>query len=767
MAYDPEQYREPVVLDNTSTGTGTGYDPEAPRKDITKQSFRQLPTTANGGSHSVWDAMGAGATAEGASYNPVGLAKTALDTVTGNTEVADKSLPWLSMEGLGLSPVDPRALAIVGHTAMSRDPAALQRVIKERIPEAQFETDSKGQMTVQVPGGQKMYLDRPGFSPQKALYYGGQTAAAIASGGRSILGLAARGAGQQAASQAGSYSLGGAESPIDLPGTALAALMPAGLGMAGLGAVKAFERLNSVPGEGATAIAARARQLYRWGFGATEGDLTRSPAQLAIEDRAANAGAPAAQEHLTDFHTFNATRNQTNKRQIIGELSGDVAPGQKVADDYVPSEAMFGSRLNDQIRAHEAALRKAKDDAWGKFGDLSPDTAAGRSVSFSDAVSADVLAQSADTIRKVYGAPQGPGGTYTAAQLGKEGQAAVDALKQLRYGMMDETGGLKPFNLGTLQDMRQQLQNVINDNKGTSASVAAIQMKRALDKAIETAEKVPGRLSGDKQALIDFRDANKATRAHYQFAEPADNPAAEAYLGRVLSEPGYGGQQAVGDLFGGTGGVVSPGGGTNAVITHLQTHLGDNANKPVRGALTTRSMFGNKGTAEAGEGPAAKPTFDYVSTAERTAANARSDTGKLVFTPEMHDTLHDYAGALRTLSASNTAQAPRLNPSGSGYTAGMILGDLPFGLGGVLDKARSSAVARRATQRGGEIVDAAMRGANTPGDLGIRIPRTPNARLQALDDPNNPTFRWQNRAWNLGVPVYRGGGLLGMNEVER
>jgi hypothetical protein len=292
-------------------------------------------------------------------------------------------------------------------------------------------------------------------------------------------------------------------------------------------------------------------------------------------------------------------------------------------------------------------------------------------------------------------------------------------------------------------------------------------MKRALDKAIETAEKVPGRMSGEKQALIDFRDANKAHRAHYQFVEPENNPAAESYLGRVLNEPGYGGQQAVGDLFGGTGGVVSPGGGTNAVITHLQTHLGDNANKPVRGALATRSMFGNKGTAEAGEGPAAKPTFDYASTAERTAANARSDTGKLVFTPEMHETLHDYAGALRTLSASNTAQAPRLNPSGSGYTAGMLMGDLPFGLGQTVNNWRSAAAATRATQRGGEIVDAARRGANTAGDLGIRIPRTPNARLQALDDPNNPTFRWQNRAWNLGVPVYRGGGLLGMNEIER
>jgi hypothetical protein len=293
-----------------------------------------------------------------------------------------------------------------------------------------------------------------------------------------------------------------------------------------------------------------------------------------------------------------------------------------------------------------------------------------------------------------------------------------------------------------------------------------MQMKRALDKAVETAEKVPGRMSGEKQALIDFRDANKATRSHYQFIEPENNPAAEAYLGRVLNEPGYGGQQAVGDLFGGTGGVVSPGGGTNAVITHLQTHLGDNAAKPIRGALATRSMFGNKGTSEVGEGPAGRATFDFTSTADRTLANARSDTGKLVFTPEMHDTLHDYAGALRTLSASNTAQAPRLNASGSGYTAGMIMGNIPFGLGRTIDSARSASVARAATQRGGEIVDAARRGANTAGDLGITLPRTPNARLQALDDPMNPTFRWQNRAWNLGVPAYRGGGLLGMNEVE-
>jgi hypothetical protein len=783
MAYDPyDSHTAPPVDDSGGrVAAPGGYDPYNPPKppptDVTKRSFKTLPSTANGGTSSVWDAIGEGATAEGASYNPVGLARTVVDTVSGNKEVADPSLPWLSMEGLGLSATDPRAYGITGHMVASRDPQALARVIKERVPEAVIEPDSKGQLTVQVPGGPKMYLDRPGFSPQKALFYGGQGAAALASGGRSLLGLGLRGGAQHAASQAGSYTLGGADSPVDLPGTALAAVAPVALGTLGAAAVKGYEYLNSTASRGAAEVADRARQLYRWGFGAKEGDLTRNPAQLAAEDRATNAGAPGAQQHMADFHGFNADRNQQVKRQLVGEISGDVSPGQKVADDYLPTEGDFGSRVNDAIRSHEAALKKSADDAWKKLGDLSTDTAAGRSVSFHPDVSTDVLAKGADTIRRIYGAPRGPNGTWTEQQLGKDGRYAVDAWQGLQQTLRDSGGAPKAFNLGELQDMRQQLANVINDNPGSSVAKAAIQMKRALDDAISTAEKVPGRLSGDKQALLDFRDANAATRAHYDFTAPKDNDAATDYVGQVLREPNYGGERSAQELFGGAG--------TDAIVGHLYSNMGPKVTGPVRGVAATRSLDGpRKGGAEGAEDKG--PTFDYRSTADRASGAARSDTGKLVFTPEMRDQLHDYSGALRTLSASNTPGAPRLNPSGSGYV-GILVGELPLGVGRTIEKIRSTRQALRATQRGGEIVDAAQRlearaqainarlppgtppvptGAATASDLNIRLPREPNANLLALNDPNNPTYRWQPRAWQLGVPAYRGGGLLGLEELN-
>lgn len=775
QGYNP---MDDVIDPNAGAGHTLGQSPPASKpatKPLTSTSWWSLGGNERG------DPVPYSSSPEFPGVTPETMSQTGAairGAVTGDTSVLHPEIPALNLEGLGLSPTDPKAWGVLAGMATSRDPAALARIIQERVPNAAVtydQTDRQGRPTpdanpiVQVPGGPTMYLDRPGLTPQKLAFYGPQTAAAVLSSGRSLPAQMGLGGLQHALSHLANYALGGAEYPVDPTGTALATVLPGVLGAGGAGVVKGLDWLSSEPATSAAEIAARARYLSDFGFAGKEGDITQNPGALTVEDLAANAGSDAARLHMQSFHDFNAAQNQINKRQIIGNVSGDVAPGDTVPSTYQPNESQFGDALNANITAKANQLSTAEKAAWSKLGDVSPDTAAGRSVSFSPDVSTDVLAQSGDTMRRFYGAPQGPGGTYTTAQLGDTGQAAVNAFGQLRRVMQpaaeDGTpGAIQGFNLGHLQDLRQQFGNVIKDKPGTSAAAAATQMKRSLDDAISNAEITQGRMNGDPGVLADFRAANAATRARYGFTEPRDNPAATSLITGVTNDAApYTGQQTVNGVFGGTGGTVTPGGGTNAIVTHLQSHLGDDATDPLSGALAMRSLYGNKGTSELSEGPTARPQFDFNSTSDRIKTQLLGQ-GRNVSTqllpPDAQQTLMSYARALDVLGTANRAGVPRLNAPGSGYMQ-MLTSELPFGLGRVIDKARSATAARNATQTGAEIMQRANAGATTPGGLGISLPRQ-----STLQNPANPFFSWQPGAWRAGTPLYRGGGLLGAEALQ-
>ena len=119
-------------------------------------------------------------------------AKTIAGAVSGDPYVEHPEIPPLNIQGLGLDLTDPKALGILAHMVVSRDPVALQNVIHERLPDAKFTNDAQGNTMVQVPGGPQMYVDRPGLTPQKALFFGPQTAATAVSGGSSVIGVGVR-----------------------------------------------------------------------------------------------------------------------------------------------------------------------------------------------------------------------------------------------------------------------------------------------------------------------------------------------------------------------------------------------------------------------------------------------------------------------------------------------------------------------------------------------------------------------------------------------
>lgn len=768
-------------------------NPFLPPKGPLATSHKELPRTENGGVGIPWYPN------EGLEFpggqpgdDVIGGIK---GIVSGDSSVLHPEIPALNMPGLGLGVTDPKAWGIVGNMALSRDPAALERAIQSRIPDAKFtydESDPQGKpadganRTVQVPGGPTMYLDRPGFTPQKGLFYGPQTAVALASGGRSLPVQMGLGGVQHALSTLGSYGLGGAAGPFDVLGTALSTLAPGALGALGAGAVKGYEWLNSevappaadvikrlgteglsAADQAAAAIADRARTLYRWGFAGKPGDILNDPVLIAKEDLAANAGPPGARRVMSEFHRTNAETVDVNKRQIIAEASGDTAPGVKVGPDYAPNESYFGDKVNDAVTARVKALTDTERDAWDKIGDLSPSTEAGRSVQFSPDVSADVLGNHARIMNKYFGESQAPGGPWSPLQLGDTGKLVADAFDQTKRVLQPAVDGapgpIREFNLGQLQDLRQQFGNIIADKPGTAAAAAAAEMKRSLDTAIATAENTPGQLLGDPVKLAQFRAANAATRARYQFTEPENNPAAERLISGITNPAAPAtGQETVSTILGG-GSPVTPGGGTNPIVVHLRDHLGDEATDPLSGALTLRTLYGNRGTSATADTAPAR--YDYDSTSSRIGAQLGgkgSDVTRSVLPPATQESLGSLQNALDILGAAGRKAGPRQNQSGTGYI-GMMTRELPFGFGPIVDRLQATLAAKNAVQGGAELVNRAVGGANTAADLQVRLPRVSTIRAQ---DPQNPFFSWQPEAWRAGTPVYRGGGLLGAEALD-
>ena len=149
--------------------------------------------------------------------------------------------------------------------------------------------------------------------------------------------------------------------------------------------------------------------------------------------------------------------------------------------------------------------------------------------------------------------------------------------------------------------MRQQLSGVISDSPGTQASAAAMRMKRSLDDTISKAEMTPGQMDGDPTKLTDFRAANAATRDKYNFSERRNNEAATKFIASVTNPdaPASGGQ-SINTIFGSGGGPVNINPNVNGILTHLQGQLGDEATKPLAGALTTRTLYGGQTPEAAG-----------------------------------------------------------------------------------------------------------------------------------------------------------------------
>jgi len=628
------------------------------------------------------------------------------NAVTGDSSVAYPAIGPFTPSGLGLgggpdagfwtrvmaNATDPRALRMLGQAMTSRDPAAMERVIAANVPEAKFATDPQGKRIVQVPGHPPMYLDRGGvMDPSKAAFYAPQTAVALAQRGKSIAGMVFGNVVQDAASTAASHAVGGEQEWIDPTSLAATGGITAGLGLAGKALVQggkaaynyATGALDNLPGKEEIRAAARRLIAKEFGHQPTLGQVTGNPYQLKKEDLLLNAKAsPEQGSRLHDLHAANVEATQTAKTGVIAEASGaaKLTPGAPpvIPKGFQGDEQTFGTQILDNVRAKHEALSTAEAKAWDALGggSITPTSAAGRSVEFTQDVTHDALGKAYKTALDNFGQPMGPNGTFSAGQLRNGGQSVRDALDVLKTYTMKE-GDAVGFNLGHYRDMRQQLENIIQSAPTPNVARIVRKMKGDLDDAVAAAE-INGHIVGDPAALTAFREANKATRDKHAFLNPRDNDAAQAFLERATHQiegPGgaktysMGGQEAVDNVFGRSN-VVDAGNGTMDILRHFGTHLGNDSQaiKASRGLVTKRPLYGTRSPGEEGTEIVGGPR--YGSTAQNLDNQLRG-TGKQVtehlLPIEMQLRLHNLKQAMDTLNRSYTPSGPRLNTSGSGY----------------------------------------------------------------------------------------------------
>jgi hypothetical protein len=629
------------------------------------------------------------------------------NAVTGDSSVAYPAIGPFTPSGLGLgggpdagfwtrvmaNATDPRALRMLAQAMTSRDPAAMERVIAANVPEAKFATDPQGKRIVQVPGHPPMYLDRGGvMDPSKAAFYAPQTAVALAQRGKSIPGMVFGNVVQDAASTAASHAVGGEQEWIDPTSLAATGGITAGLGLAGKALVQGGKagynyitgQLDNLPGKEEIRAAARRLLAKEFGHQPTLGQVTGNPYQIKKEDILLNAKAsPTQAARLSDLHAANVEANEAAKTGVIAEASGAtrLTPGKPpvVPPNFQADEARFGTQILDNVRAKHEALSTAESKAWDALGggSITPTSAAGRSVEFTQDVTHDTLGRAFRTALDNFGQPMGPNGAFTAGQLRNGGQSIRDALDVLKSYTVTPTG-TTGFNLGHYRDMRQQLENVIQSAPTPNIARIVRKMKGDLDDAVAAAER-NGQIVGDPQTLAAFREANRATRDKHAFLNPKDNDAAQSFLEQATHQvegPGGAkaysmtGQEAVDRAFG-SGNIVDPGGGTMNILRHFSTHLGNDspAIQAARGVVVKRPLYG-RARSPGEEGTEIVTGPQYGSTAQRLQQQLRG-SGKEVTEQllplEMRVRLAGLKDAMDTLNRSYTPMGPRQNTSGSAY----------------------------------------------------------------------------------------------------
>lgn len=734
------------------------------------------------------------ATTPGAPWNPpttgdpetdagIAAGKVLTDLVTGDNPESGGVLhpEWGSITGAGLGP-GKSALSlptVAAQQTLSRDPAALWRVIKTQYPNAELKYDEYGQdgkptaranpvvvipSTGNEPPRPPMYLQRPGVTPEKMMYYGGQGAVAAATQGRSIPATAFRAGAQETASQLGSYALGGQEVP-DPIAIAIATLLPFGIGAGMKVGAKGLElAFGTKPQTYADLVAKRAALLDQHGYTGTKGQVTGNTTQLQREDSVLNgpgqAGAP-----LKDLHDANYDQTQINKRQIIGEVDKVVPPGQTVPSTYMPAETDFGDRIGTGVRKYATDLEAKEDTAWGKLGPLTPTNPAGHSVGFLQPTADAAITDARAVIDKYAGAPIGPGGGYHESQLGGGLGTVLQQVKMLELRLRPTSTGPQTgyFNLGDLQDARQNLNAAIAQlgaNPETRTGyAAAVEIKKKLDAAVDKALATQGGVVGDASKVVDFKAANDASREKFAFTHP-DDPAAAAFMQKVLHGSGYDGQQIVNGVFG-AGNIVTPTGGTAPIAIHLGNHLppDSDAANAARAALTQRTLYGagNSPEMELSKSDVGVRQPQYGSTATRIQGQVHgpgADVSTQLLPPDIRTRLSDFGRSLNVLSSAYAPTGPRLAPSGTAYALRTATKSTPV-VGKFTEDLLADRTARQAIEHGIQIQKDVAAG-KTPN---VSLPREMPPGWWG-QDPNRPWVPWQWQAGRDVAPYVRQGGLL-------
>lgn len=651
---------------------------------------------------------------------------------------------------------------------VSRDPEQLGGIIKNLVPEAQLKRLGSGVLAVEMPGGKRYYLNRPGMSRQDLIevlsdltagigtalgagrlgrFFGlgraGNVALqALGAGGQSVgLDVAASGlgseegiSGQRALLAGGGAAAGELLAPLlprmvaflksapqarlideagELTATGQALFRQVGLDVRAMSAEQlqavagALRQAGLKAGDDAALLARRATEAAapgEFGIRQTLGQRTGDPSQLAIEDRLRGGGG--GDTGRTMIREFDQAQRADVER-AIGATTERLTGRPPMDETTIGQEVMAGGR------AAYSSAREAEDAAWAAWRASNP-----RGFVIAP-LAGDRLRQSAAAAVADY--PMSDA-TPTANRL----------LREITQFGRDAEGNPVPLDLVDADRLRRMFSNA---NPTAPEDRRAIGLLRgAYDEWLETlADR--GLAEGDPESVELLQKAVGLSRERAGLVRPrgASRPI-QNRLQRLVDDD-LSGQQVANWLYG--EGQLSGAKESRQTIQAVQNLLGDNqpAREAIRQGALIRLFTG--ATEDAG---------GYLKIANRInealVGNGREISGYL-FSEAERDQLRRFGDSLRRLAEQRHPQ----NPSGSAWT---ILGALTGGgAGGASllsyfgDTGLALGGALAAAVAGGRVLkplaremqgEAQARAATAGGDVGADVGRSfladqPLARL--------------------------------------
>ncbi len=452
----------------------------------------------------------------------------------------------------------PNPMKTAAGVLFSTNEQQISDILKEQIPNAEFNKDRFGNLLVKAPGRDWEYINKPGLTPRdvansiaqlSVFLKGGKLAGGVTAGAS----LPIRAAGQ--AATAGGISVGmdaastaaGSQQGVDLP---KAAVVAAAGGSAEMLAPIFSQLMRFTTGSGRIPTVYEAR-LKMADLGFSPKDLTDETVQKFIEISRRAATPEAAMRYaeaqglpvpvpLTKGQTTMLARDQMFEdmatKGAYGEGAERIMRGQAQMQDEalranipaiqqrIGGEGMRAQRGSAGQAVQEDLSRRAQglNKVVGKQYDIARATTGEAPASVGESIYVKIYDSVADYMPHAPGAAKEletfkklvakPPTTQKSMILGPDGQPIQN---------LNINEGFNPTEIKSLYDWRRKITKLSENAKDRTEAAAFKSMKSAFDDSMDDAM-MTALESGDKSAVEAWRSAIKARRAYGKVFESGD-----------------------------------------------------------------------------------------------------------------------------------------------------------------------------------------------------------------------------------------------------